>query len=219
MQFLRDKSSIVLYAFSVILILYGVTGIGALGYIYFARIEDVYSPVNSVADQLLLASESLQNLKLMPLVSGEIETQIESIEYDMREMRGNIGSMAGHFYSMASSIDVSILGWRPFGSVAELMRSVARASSSAGGTIGQACESLSMIKELKVEDVLSEEYVSMIDAYSEQFASYGGILKQFISMIPPILVYVAVSYGMFILMGVSVVILTNKINKVVEKPT
>jgi len=210
---LKDKSFIVLYLISLILILYGVSGIGVVIYVY-SRIGDVYLTVNSIADQLLLSSDNLKELKEYPLVSGEMKSQIDLIESSMQETNRSLYLMSRSFDSMAISIDIDFLGWRPFGSVADLLRSVASTSSSVGMTFIQAYDALETLEELKVKDVLSEKYLSIIDSYSGLFAYYGNTMKQSIWAVPYALIYIGITYSMFILIGASVALLTKKVEQV-----
>jgi len=212
---LKDKSFIVLYAISLIIILYGVSGIGVVIYVH-SRIGDIYSVVNTIADQLLLTSDNLKELKEYPLVSGEMKSQIDRIESSMQETNQSLYLMSRSFDSMAISIDIDFLGWRPFGSVADLLRSVASTSSSVGMTFIQAYDALVTLEELKVKDVLSEKYLSIVDAYLGLFAYYGNTMKQSIWAVPYALIYIGITYVMFILIGASVALLTKKVEKVLR---
>ena len=74
----------------------------------------------------------------------------------------------------------------------------------------QIVNTLTSIKELTVEDILSEENLTSIDAYSDQLASYGSMLKQTVNYIPYVSIYTATSFVMLILMGAALAILASK---------
>lgn len=169
----KGKSTIALYTFSAVLILFGASSVVGLGYFYVTNIEVMTSTINSVADQLLFASDDLRELMDYPLTSEELRTQIESFETYILENKEQIDEVAD---SLSDQI----------------------------------FETVTNIKELTVEDILTEDYCSLVETYSTQLAAYGNRLKQTTTLLPYVSIYIAVAFVMVILMGISVAILTYK---------
>lgn len=205
-----QASSIALSIISMILILYGFIGMATVGYVYVLSIDDGISMINSIADDLLLFSEALQvytDSQLMGVVGAE---QIEIIELNIREYRRSLDELSNQLHSLAG--DLGSLDAPTSASLEESILGVSSTLSSANTYLGHASEAISNIKELKVEEALPEEYVSTINGYSEEFAYYGRTLKHFTSTLPLLFITISIGYGMFILMGASVLILTRKID-------
>jgi hypothetical protein len=181
-----------------------------VGYVYVLSIDDGISMINSIADDLLLSSEALQVYKesqLMGVIGAE---QIEIIDLNIREYRRSLDEVSNQLHSLAG--DLGALDVPTSASLEESVLGISSTLSSANNYLGHASQAISNIKELKVGEALPDEYVSAIDGYSEEFAYYGRTLKHFTSTLPLLFITIGVGYGMFMLMGASILILTRKID-------
>jgi archaellum component FlaC len=233
-----------IYFSSVILVIFGLTGIAGISLVYmrldvvYGYVGALYNYINSVSTQLdsistqfMSVSGNITEIKERKIITGEIQKEIEKIRRNLNSIEFHTKDTASRFRELRDAFDICILGVCPFAKVTNLLDSLANTADSASSTIGQASNSLIRIENMTVKDILTQEQLSMLDSYSDQFSSYGKLLtsyrdqlssyadliKQYDWTIPYILGYIATFYGAFILSGICITILTRRINRLFRK--
>lgn len=205
----------VLYFFSSILIIFGIVGTGIS--VYTSVYSQAQIAVHNISNQLILASQILRPLVNEPILGKTISNQINETNTNLNLLNTNISEARSHFQSLGAEFNICILGVCPFNSVSGLFYSLANTTNSASITLSSFSSTLESFKNLNLSDYLTSQQISTINSTSNQLYSIGVTIRQTVQLLPVLMFYMIALNLMFILIGLSVFIITRKLIFVEKK--
>ncbi len=199
----------IVFSFAIIVILFGLAGILGDVYFYINFYPKVQTQINNTSNELILASQNLEDYLSQPIVGPSFSNKLASIQANLESLNTNIESTQLEFQSIGSAFNMCILGVCPFNSISNFFFNAANTIGSASQFISSASTEIGSISNITLSSLLNSNEDSLIISTSNQLYSIGENLKQISNYFLYLFLYFIAFNLMFVLIGFSIIILSN----------